>query len=153
MPIYLLSCRGIKFVCDNQSMKPTMSLITGEEIFRTVEQCMSFILVQIRWPPLVVVDKWSLFRCIFTAETAWVGFRVVFVDNWSLFGGAVISTGLAEILLLKNSGNDKYKLFGTRIKHSTILKNNINITHYLTKVIMWKGVCHWVFVQIRKIKL
>ena len=39
-----------------------------------------------RWP-LVVVDRWSLFRGSFSTKIAWAGFRVVAVDRWSLFGG------------------------------------------------------------------
>ena len=39
-----------------------------------------------RWP-LVVVDRWSLFRGSFSTKIAWAGFRVVVVDRWSLFGG------------------------------------------------------------------
>ena len=39
-----------------------------------------------RWP-LTVVDKWSLFRGSFSTKIAWVGFRVVVVGRWSLFGG------------------------------------------------------------------
>ncbi len=36
-----------------------------------------------RWP-LVVVDRWSLFRGKLSTKIAWAGFRVVFVDRWSL---------------------------------------------------------------------
>ena len=39
-----------------------------------------------RWP-LVVVDRWSLFRGRFSTKIAWAGFGVVVVDRWSLFGG------------------------------------------------------------------
>ncbi len=39
-----------------------------------------------RWP-VVVVDRWSLFRGSFRAKIAWTSFRVVVVDRWSLFGG------------------------------------------------------------------
>ena len=39
-----------------------------------------------RWP-LVVVDRWSLFRGSFSTKIAWAGFRMVVVDRWSLFGG------------------------------------------------------------------
>ena len=44
------------------------------------------ILVGFRWP-LVVVDRWSLFRGSFSTKIAWAGIRVVVVDRWSLFGG------------------------------------------------------------------
>ena len=39
-----------------------------------------------RWP-LVVVDRWSLFRGGFSTKISWAGFRVFVVDRWSLFGG------------------------------------------------------------------
>ncbi len=37
--------------------------------------------------PLVVVDRWLLFRGRFSTKIAWAGFRVVVVDRWSLFRG------------------------------------------------------------------
>ena len=40
--------------------------------------------------PLVVVDRWSLFRGSFKAKIAWAGFRVVVVDRWSLFEGGLL---------------------------------------------------------------
>ena len=43
-------------------------------------------LARFRWP-LVVVDRWSLFRGRFSTKIAWAGFIVVVVDRWSLFGG------------------------------------------------------------------
>ncbi len=39
-----------------------------------------------RWS-LVVVGRWSLFKCRFITKFAWAGFGVVVVDRWSLFGG------------------------------------------------------------------
>jgi len=36
--------------------------------------------------PLVVVDRWSLFKGSFSTKIAWAGFRVVVVDRWSLYG-------------------------------------------------------------------
>ena len=44
------------------------------------------ILARFRWP-LVVADRWSLFRGSFSTKIARAGFRVVVVDRCSLFGG------------------------------------------------------------------
>ena len=40
--------------------------------------------------PLVVVDRWSLFRGRFRTKNSWVGFGVVVVDRGLLFGGGRI---------------------------------------------------------------
>ncbi len=40
---------------------------------------------QFRWP-LVVVDRWTLFRGKLCTKIAWKGFRVIVVDKWLLFG-------------------------------------------------------------------
>ena len=40
----------------------------------------------LKWP-VVVVDRWSLFRGNFTANNVRAGFGVVVVDRWSLLGG------------------------------------------------------------------
>ena len=49
-------------------------------------QVFNHILTKFKWP-LVVVDRWSLFRGNFRANSGRAGFRVVVVDRWSLFGG------------------------------------------------------------------
>ncbi len=79
-----------------------------------------------RWP-LVVVDRWSLFRGRITIKIAWAGFRVVVVDRWSLFGGGrysevVVNTGLTVYSKCLCSS----KLFCSKLFFSNLFSRSIH---------------------------